>query len=67
MPILDEKESARRVAQEVDRIYSTWVRPVEEHNPFFQNQRWTHEEIHAKPQILVLGQYSSGKTTVSLS
>jgi EH domain-containing protein 1 len=53
------------VYQSLKDIYKTCCRPVEEHYRFsdFFSPPLTDTDIEAKPFVLLLGQYSVGKTT----
>lgn len=54
------------VMRKLWQIYSTIVMPIERkvHLDHFGSTSVTEEEFEAKPQVLLLGQYSTGKTTM---
>ncbi|KAI8371339.1 P-loop containing nucleoside triphosphate hydrolase protein [Radiomyces spectabilis] len=61
---LGEDEYAQ-VIEGVKRIYSTKIRPLETTYNFegFHSAPLTDSDIEAKPIVLLIGQYSTGKTT----
>lgn len=65
MPMLDADASTFRVIEEMKRIYKSKILPLEKlyHFEEFYSPSWTDEEFDSKPQILILGMYSVGKTS----
>eukprot|EP00747_Dinoflagellata_sp_TGD_P208310 gnl/TRDRNA2_/TRDRNA2_81815_c0_seq2.p1 gnl/TRDRNA2_/TRDRNA2_81815_c0~~gnl/TRDRNA2_/TRDRNA2_81815_c0_seq2.p1 ORF type:complete len:315 (+),score=62.91 gnl/TRDRNA2_/TRDRNA2_81815_c0_seq2:105-1049(+) len=59
-----EKDSS--VVRRLWQVYASTVRPVEERSAFhhFHLPAMTAEELEARPQVLFLGQYSTGKTSM---
>mmetsp|Transcript_69831 Transcript_69831/g.194158 ORF Transcript_69831/g.194158 Transcript_69831/m.194158 type:complete len:444 (-) Transcript_69831:104-1435(-) len=59
-----EKDSS--VVRRLWQVYSSSVRPLEERSGFhhFHLPPLTAEELEARPQVLFLGQYSTGKTSM---
>jgi GTPase SAR1 family protein len=57
--------STEDVANELKRLYQTYQRPLEENYLYgeFHSPILTDADIDAKPMVLLLGQYSVGKTT----
>jgi len=56
----------REVLRQLWQIYSEFVLPIERksHYEHFGTPPVTPEEFEAKPQVLLLGQYSTGKTSM---
>lgn len=56
-----------RFTEELKRIYKTKVAPVETVTKYeaFDSPVWTDADFDAKPQLLVIGQNTSGKSQVS--
>lgn len=54
------------VVRRLWKVYAQTVRPVEERSAFkhFHMPPVTSEELEARPQVLFLGQYSTGKTSM---
>lgn len=54
-----------RVIEELKRLYKTKILPMEQMYRFdlFQSPYLTDAEFDSKPQVMLLGQYSVGKTT----
>ncbi|KAA0161649.1 hypothetical protein FNF27_08143 [Cafeteria roenbergensis] len=57
--------STEDVANELKRLYTTYQRPLEENYLYgeFHSPILTDADIDSKPMVLLLGQYSVGKTT----
>lgn len=65
-PIFDPEEHIfPNVSKGMCKIYMEKIRPVEEYYLFdkFQAPLMTKSDFHSKPMVLLLGQYSVGKTT----
>ncbi|CAN0058104.1 unnamed protein product, partial [Laminaria digitata] len=58
-------EASQRVIEALQALYRKKLRPVEEAFSFgrFHHDAITDTELEAKSQVLVIGQYSTGKTT----
>lgn len=58
-------EVAENVVGELKKIYRTKLLPLEEHYQFheFHSPKLEDPDFDAKPMILLVGQYSTGKTT----
>jgi len=54
-----------RVIEELKRLYKLKILPLEQlyRYDIFQSPYLTDAEFDAKPQVMLLGQYSVGKTT----
>lgn len=65
MPMLDADTATFRAIEELKRIYKNKVLPLEHMYRFeeFYTQSLSDAEFDAKPQVLLIGQYSVGKTT----
>ncbi len=53
------------VVDGLKRLYKTKLKPLEEHYSFneFHSPTLEDSDFHAKPMVLLVGQYSTGKTT----
>jgi hypothetical protein len=65
MPMLDADASTFRAVEELKRIYKAKVLPLESMYKFedFYTQSWTDSDFDGKPQVMIVGPYSAGKTT----
>lgn len=63
---LQVQENARNVVQRLKSLYIRELVPLEEELAFghFHDVAITSSELEAKPQVLLVGQYSTGKTTM---
>jgi polynucleotide 5'-kinase involved in rRNA processing len=61
----DKDASTIRVIEELKRIYKTKILPLEKMYMFdmFFSPFMSDAEFDAKPQVMLIGQYSVGKTT----
>lgn len=59
------QETVENVVGELKKIYRTKLLPLEEHYQFhdFHSPKLEDPDFDAKPMILLVGQYSTGKTT----
>lgn len=67
MSMADRDAATMRVITELKRIYNTKILPLEQlymFDSFFQ-PFLTDAEFDSKPQVMLIGQYSVGKTSVS--
>ena len=60
-----EPEVFDSVADGLKRLYKQKLLPLEEHHKFhdFHSPKLEEPDFHAKPMVLLVGQYSTGKTT----
>lgn len=65
MPMLDADASTFRAVEELKRIYKAKVLPLESMYKYedFYTQSWTDSDFDGKPQVMIVGPYSAGKTT----
>ncbi|CAM9413453.1 unnamed protein product [Pylaiella littoralis] len=63
--VTSRDETSQRVIEALQNLYRKKLRPVEEAFSFgrFHYDAITDAELEAKSQVLVIGQYSTGKTT----
>jgi hypothetical protein len=63
--MLDADTATFRAIEELKRVYKNKVLPLEQMYKFedFYTQSLSDAEFDAKPQVLLIGQYSVGKTT----
>eukprot|EP01041_Mallomonas_annulata_P010242 gene10242-21360_t len=63
--ILDRDAATMRVIEELKRIYKTKIMPLEQMYKFdiFHSPIMSDAEFDSKPQVMLVGQYSVGKTT----
>jgi hypothetical protein len=68
MSMADRDSATMRVIEELKRIYKTKLMPLETLYKFewFYQPLMTDAEFDSKPQVLLIGQYSVGKTSVGL-
>ncbi|CAG5083179.1 Similar to EHD1: EH domain-containing protein 1 (Bos taurus), partial [Cotesia congregata] len=61
----DKQDLFDSVTQGLNQIYKTKLLPLEQHYQFhdFHSPQLDDPDFHAKPMILLVGQYSTGKTT----
>jgi EH domain-containing protein 1 len=61
----EKSESIENVVEGLKRIYKTKLLPLEQHYQFhdFHSPQLEDPDFDAKPMILLVGQYSTGKTT----
>lgn len=67
MSMADRDAATSRVIEELKRIYNRKILPLEQlymFDSFFQ-PFLTDAEFDSKPQVMLIGQYSVGKTSVS--
>lgn len=65
MASFERDAATMRVIEELKRLYKTKVLPLEQQYRFdlFHSPYLTDAEFDSKPQVMLLGQYSVGKTT----
>mmetsp|Transcript_19381 Transcript_19381/g.39114 ORF Transcript_19381/g.39114 Transcript_19381/m.39114 type:complete len:534 (-) Transcript_19381:257-1858(-) len=65
MASFDKDAATLRVIAELKRLYKTKILPLEQLYKFdvFNSPHLTDAEFDSKPQVMLLGQYSVGKTT----
>mmetsp|Transcript_15514 Transcript_15514/g.21240 ORF Transcript_15514/g.21240 Transcript_15514/m.21240 type:complete len:542 (-) Transcript_15514:186-1811(-) len=65
MAAFDRDAATMRVIEELKRLYKTKILPMEQTYRFdlFNSPYLTDAEFDSKPQVMLLGQYSVGKTT----
>jgi EH domain-containing protein 1 len=65
MPMLDADASTFRVVEELKRMYKSKIVPLESMYQFddFYSASWGDSDFDSKPQVLLVGMYSTGKTT----
>mmetsp|Transcript_33106 Transcript_33106/g.33711 ORF Transcript_33106/g.33711 Transcript_33106/m.33711 type:complete len:528 (+) Transcript_33106:87-1670(+) len=63
--VMDRDAATMRVIEELKRLYKTKIMPLEQLYKFdiFFSPLMTDAEFDAKPQVMLCGQYSVGKTT----
>lgn len=63
----DQDEATAAVVEGLKRLYHTKLKPLEQTYMFgwFHSPPLTDSEFESKPQVLMCGQYSTGKTSVS--
>lgn len=61
----DDQQVVESVLSELKKIYKNKLLPLEEHYQFhdFHSPKLEDPDFDAKPMILLVGQYSTGKTT----
>jgi hypothetical protein len=66
--LTDRDAATMRVIEELKRIYKSKILPLERMYLFdvFHVPLMSDAEFDSKPQIMLIGQYSVGKTTVRL-
>lgn len=66
--LTDRDAATMRVIEELKRIYKSKILPLERMYQFdvFHVPFMSDAEFDSKPQVMLIGQYSVGKTTVSL-
>ncbi|CAM9517281.1 unnamed protein product, partial [Heterosigma akashiwo] len=64
--IKSRDRTSQNVIEGLKQIYSQLLKPIEEmyHFDKFDYETITDAELDAKPSVLVLGQYSTGKTSL---
>ena len=69
MAMADKDAATLRVISELKRIYNTKIMPMERLYQFdvFYQPFLTDAEFDSKPQVMLIGQYSVGKTSVSVT
>lgn len=67
MSMADQDEATAAVVEGLKRLYHTKLKPLEQTYMFawFHSPPLTDSEFESKPQVLMCGQYSTGKTSVS--
>jgi hypothetical protein len=62
----DRDAATLRVIEELKRIYKTKIMPMEQLYKYdiFNSPLMTDAEFDSKPQVMLVGQYSVGKTSV---
>lgn len=67
MSMADQDEATAAVVAGLKRLYHTKLKPLEQTYMFgwFHSPPLTDSEFESKPQVLMCGQYSTGKTSVS--
>lgn len=65
----DRDAATLRVIEELKRIYKTKILPLEQLYKFdvFYSPPLSDAEFDSKPQVMLIGQYSVGKTSVKYS
>lgn len=68
MSMADQDEATAAVVEGLKRLYRTKLKPLEQAYMFgwFHSPPLTDSEFESKPQVLMCGQYSTGKTSVSV-
>lgn len=63
----DQDEATAAVVEGLKRLYHSKLKPLEQTYMFgwFHSPPLTDSEFESKPQVLMCGQYSTGKTSVS--
>ncbi|CAM9898710.1 unnamed protein product, partial [Hapterophycus canaliculatus] len=66
MSMADQDEATAAVVEGLKRLYHTKLKPLEQTYMFgwFHSPPLTDSEFESKPQVLMCGQYSTGKTSV---
>lgn len=69
MSMADQDDATAAVVEGLKRLYHTKLKPLEQTYMFgwFHSPPLTDSEFESKPQVLMCGQYSTGKTSVSVS
>lgn len=64
----DQDEATAAVVEGLKRLYHSKLKPLEQTYMFgwFHSPPLTDSEFESKPQVLMCGQYSTGKTSVSI-
>ena len=67
MSMADQDDATAAVVEGLKRLYHTKLKPLEQTYMFgwFHSPPLTDSEFESKPQVLMCGQYSTGKTSVS--
>lgn len=67
MSMADQDEATAAVVEGLKRLYHSKLKPLEQTYMFgwFHSPPLTDSEFESKPQVLMCGQYSTGKTSVS--
>lgn len=67
MSMADQDEATAAVVEGLKQLYHTKLKPLEQTYMFgwFHSPPLTDSEFESKPQVLMCGQYSTGKTSVS--
>ena len=67
--LTDRDAATMRVIEELKRIYKSKILPLEKMYQFeiFHVPSMSDAEFDSKPQIMLIGQYSVGKTTVFIT
>ncbi|CAN0289192.1 unnamed protein product, partial [Phaeothamnion confervicola] len=65
MSMADRDEATKAVIEGLKRLYHTKLKPLEQLYmfDFFHSPLLTDSEFDSKPQVLMIGQYSTGKTS----
>lgn len=68
MSMADQDDATAAVVEGLKRLYHTKLKPLEQTYMFgwFHSPPLTDSEFESKPQVLMCGQYSTGKTSVSV-
>ena len=68
MSMADQDEATAAVVEGLKRLYHSKLKPLEQTYMFgwFHSPPLTDSEFESKPQVLMCGQYSTGKTSVRL-
>lgn len=69
MSMADQDEATAAVVEGLKRLYHTKLKPLEQTYMFgwFHSPPLTDSEFESKPQVLMCGQYSTGKTSVRVN
>lgn len=69
MSMADQDEATAAVVEGLKRLYHSKLKPLEQTYMFgwFHSPPLTDSEFESKPQVLMCGQYSTGKTSVSVA
>ena len=65
MTSTDRDAATLRVIEELKRLYKTKIMPLEQlyRYELFHSPPMTDAEFNSKPQVMLIGQYSVGKTS----
>jgi polynucleotide 5'-kinase involved in rRNA processing len=65
MSTTDRDAATLRVIEELKRLYKTKILPLEQlyRYELFHSPPMTDAEFNSKPQVMLIGQYSVGKTS----
>jgi len=65
MAMVDRDAATQQVIESLKALYTQYILPVEQqyHYEHFYSPLLTESEFESKPQVLMIGQYSTGKTS----